>query len=504
MKVFIFRFNSLMLIEIIRRLKRAGVEVLYWEGSKHNFDALSEDVEFKDTIFHNTYDAVRAIPPKNIDMASIDPIDKNLIIKLCRHESQILSMMTGVDYDKTPFLRKRHVYYEYLKYAHGLLKFLKPDVIIFGDVPHIVHQFVFYIVAKILGIKTIFFRLTQVHGRLFFSDDIENYSAFQELFEKYKDKEIFLEDLSKDIRKYYLLQTNLKQDATPFYMEKSYREKLKSTTQFFSKPKKIIGHIRQGTFLITSILYIKSLIRRRRVASLENRTFSGLRMKYEAFKSQRIKNKFKQEYYSLIKPIDFSKKYVYVALHKQPEASTSAMGGVFTDQILMVDILSQSIPEDWVLYVKESVMQWEAPRGELGRYNGYYHDLKMRDNICFVDAELDTFKLIKNAQAVATVTGTVGWESVLRGKPALIFGYIWYMYCDGVFQLEDVSSCQKAIDMIEKGAKPDRNKVLKYLYVLDKLTIRGFPNIRYQKDSGVTVEENIANITKALQEKLLT
>ena len=34
-------------------------------------------------------------------------------------------------------------------------------------------------------------------------------------------------------------------------------------------------------------------------------------------------------------------------------------------------------------------------------------------------------KLIDKCKAVATITGTSGWEALIRGKPVLHFGYPW-------------------------------------------------------------------------------
>lgn len=46
----------------------------------------------------------------------------------------------------------------------------------------------------------------------------------------------------------------------------------------------------------------------------------------------------------------------------------------------------------------------------------------------------DTHALSKNAQFVASVTGTVGWEAIRQGTPAMVFGAAWYSSLEGVIK----------------------------------------------------------------------
>src|SRR5690606_32290981 len=48
-----------------------------------------------------------------------------------------------------------------------------------------------------------------------------------------------------------------------------------------------------------------------------------------------------------------SQKFVYFPLHLQPEMTTSALGGIFEDQIFALSCLSSKIPVDWCILVKE-------------------------------------------------------------------------------------------------------------------------------------------------------
>ena len=45
-----------------------------------------------------------------------------------------------------------------------------------------------------------------------------------------------------------------------------------------------------------------------------------------------------------------------------------------------------------------------------------------------------TLELIAKSRAVATITGTAGWEALQMGKPVICFGYAWYRSFPGVFR----------------------------------------------------------------------
>ncbi len=498
MRVFVFRFHSPMLINVVRRFRDEGTEVLYWEGSKHYFDALRKSGEFPKTMFHNTIDAVRGIPALGLDVSSFEPAGKNLLETMSPHEAQIIRMMDAVDIDGASYAKKKHLYTQYLSYWSGLLEKMKPDAILFADIPHIAHQYTLYALAKQKGVRTLMLRTIPVFGRLIFFSDHTCYDELAEEVHKTKGKLFNVSDLSADARLYYERQTNLRVDAHPFYMKHEYIKGFQRGRRLLPNIQSIFQHLRDGTLFTTVHGYFGMLSRKRRIASIEGFEVTGFGLKKKMREWQGKKENFREEHsrFVTLNP-DYSRKFIYVALHKQPEASTSAMGDVFVDQLLMVEMLSRSLLPDWFLYVKESPLQWVNPRAELGRYPGYYEEMARYPNVILVPTDTDTFMLTELSQAVASVTGTVGFEAVLRGKPALAFGHIWYQHCDGVFKVQNFDACKQAICEIAAGSKPDKQKVLNFMVALDRGTVRGFPNLRFQKDTGIGIKENVGAIAGA-------
>jgi hypothetical protein len=110
-------------------------------------------------------------------------------------------------------------------------------------------------------------------------------------------------------------------------------------------------------------------------------------------------------------------KYIYYPLHVNPEYSTNFQGTMWMNQLYTIEQLSKSVPVDWLVYVKEHpgmLVSRVRPKG--------FHDrIKKLPNVRLASISIDSHEMIMGAQMVAIVTGTSGWEAILRGKPVLQF-----------------------------------------------------------------------------------
>ncbi len=508
MRIIVFDFHSPMMIEVIKSLQAKSVEIVYWVASKGDFIELwkKRDV-FPTTIFHNADDAAAGISAPDVDASLFKPVDPVIIKTFFGTEIQSLVMMDGIDLTNTSVLKKTHLYHTYLKYWFGVFETLKPDAVIFSDVPHMSFKYVAYCIGKYLGIKQAILRDTQIAGRYGIIDDITDYKKLKKNLETNKGKNFTLDDLSPDIRDYYEKQQ--RSDKSPWFFRKGYAKKRAySLYRFLPHPDAIKKNIKSLLFFKATYLYIRMLFMKRCLPSLEPFCKPVWAIKWQERRWNKLKQVFKQEYIQHQKNPDYSKKYIYVALHNQPERSTGTEGGVFVDQILMIDLLSYVIPNDWIIYVKENHMQWVNARSHKGRFKGYTEEIAQKRNVFVVPVETSTFDLTKNAQATATVTSTAGWEAVLRGKPALIFGYTWYMYCNGVLRISDLSSAEEAIEKIKKGYAPDQQKVINFLKAADQSMIHGYLSHRWRDshDLNITLikndEENIKSIAEGFYREL--
>lgn len=126
-------------------------------------------------------------------------------------------------------------------------------------------------------------------------------------------------------------------------------------------------------------------------------------------------------------PVDLSGDYVYFPLQFEPELTTDALGGIYADQALAIEHLADMLPEGVRILVKENPKQEGHARGPM-----FFHRLRRIPAVHFMPSFASTHELTARARFVATITGTVGWEAIRQGIPALTFGRAWYADLPGV------------------------------------------------------------------------
>lgn len=493
-------FSSPLLRDVALELKKRGVDIVYWTGS-NAVESFKQDKEnFGSVIFHNIINIIKGIPPKEINPEKFLPPGKKLLDNLLKCESQVLSMMDRVDLSNLSVNQKKHLYCGYVKYWYGVLDKFKPDAILYPAVPHRIYNYIVYYIANKAGIKNIFFQKSSLDALIVVNDYEEGSKKI--IFDLKNDTKNFkIGDLSPRVQEYYKNQLDPNVDSKPAYCIKSLK---KRGNMPLPKLGGILKSIANLSFLSKAWFWLNVLFKKRQMIVLD-KDFSGFRFKMNLLKWDKMVKKYKKEYLELETRADFSKKFVYVPLHLQPESSTSPLGDIFINQILMIDILANSLPKDWVLYVKEHLPQWRLGdyRSHLGRYEKYYEKIAKIKNTYLIPPTISTFDLIEKSQAVATVTGTAGWEAVLRSKPAIIFGYPWYKNCAGVFSVDDVESCKRAFDKIANGYKPTPPQIINFLAILEKNSIEAYYQYKHSQLFDISYEENIRRLADAYHKEFV-
>lgn len=476
MKLFLIGWDNKdkVYVNSAKKLESAGHEIIYWSGGSNEKSYEESRKAFPNTVFHLRQDAINGRRPEEYRKKNFTPLGEDIIQKFYLTES-ILQTMKNFDKLDLSGLAKKRLYHEFLEYWHGVLSEFKPDAVIFGVWPHTGYNYIVYCLAKYLNIKTIMFEYARIGDRLLLINDFTEGS--RELKVKLKEaqrREIKLDDLSKDIRDYFLAQTSDgRYDLPPDI--KILSERFKGFKKISLKFKIIFNSLFDLTIFWKAVHSIK-----------------------------KRKSNLKKEYESLEKQPDFTKKYVYAAIHYQPECSTSPLGGAFVDQVLMIKILSASIPDGWEIYIKEHPYQW-LPTGlaySPYRYEGFYEEMAKIDKVSLVPMKVSTKELIKKSQATATVTGTAGWEALINLKPAIIFGHAWYRDCPGNFRVNSLETCRQAVAKINYGLNLSRQEIINYLWALDQSTFHAYLEEVVELQSRLSPEENSENIFKALSREL--
>ncbi len=450
---------------VLDAFKDAGHEVVYWVAFDENKHLIPNGA-----IFHNHFDALSALPADSFKNTKFDPPSAGLIKKMYRTESLTLSMMNK-HYKDAPVDERRHVYYTMLSYWNRVLDETKPDVVIFGIIPHTIYNFVLHELALEKGIKTVSFEdIWVIHRTLVFRNFWKGSEELQEVIKRTANKPISEKDLSEEMREYWGSLVG----KTP-YVEQPF----------------IALQRRMGAGLGLLAHRLKVALR-----TLANGTFFKF---VWGFVLRVGKPNLIREYAHHITEVDWDTPFVYFPLHYQPERTTMPQGDMYHDQLLVIETLSASLPDGWKIYVKEHPMQWlisNKERYSSSRYRGYYERIAAIPNVLLAPLSTDSFTLIERSKTVAAITGTAGWEALSKGKCTLLFGMPWYRDCPGVYRIDSVESCKKALGAIKGGAQAAKGDLLRFLKAYDEVSVRAYIEPPLEDKPLIDADENIRILAK--------
>ena len=461
---------------MIEELRRNKCEVMYlWSDEK-------KDLEIPGVVYHNMVAMRRGIPALGINMNSFPPPGVALLEKLYKTESLVLTMMNRrVEYGGHVMVvdEKKRLYYDLVRYLQGILNLFKPDAIVFPYFPHGPFPLILYSLARLMRIPTILlWEAACTSDRVLVSYRYDEISPLlAEALQRNRGKMFSVSDLNPDLQRFYNQQTGPEQDEVPFYVESLKRE-IDDMKSVRAKIKMILKSIRDGTFFIKIYDYI----------------------------ARRFKSDLRKEYLSVVtENPDFNKPFVYVTLHWQPEGTTSPIGEMFVDQLLMIETLSYALPEGWMLYVKEHPFQWSMSgvvKYTNMRYEGYYKKIATLKNVILVPTNINSYHLINASKAVVAVTGTSTYEAVFRNKPGIVFGYPWFKDVPGIFKVDGHDSCKEVLAEIKDGFTVDQGKILNYLKSFDEATFHAYIGPIGGREAVISREESVKNVIHAILKEL--
>ncbi len=188
--------------------------------------------------------------------------------------------------------------------------------------------------------------------------------------------------------------------------------------------------------------------------------YERLHVSEETFRMRITRNipgiaaKIRQRRFALVaaryfdRPAHVPAKYVYYALHYTPESSINGLQPYYVDQLRAIDALLLNLPPGHRLVVKEH------PAMVGMRPLSVYRALRRRPGLVLLHPAVDSRTLIAGAALVVTVTGTVGLEAYLMGKPTLTFGRSFFAHlCRSAPALSELGAV--LADCVAAYAPPD-------------------------------------------------
>ena len=401
------------------------------------------------------------------------PIDDKIIDSLTKYESNCLANIEDSTNWNFSFFERKGYHHDMLKYWNTVINKLKPDVYILFSWPHTASCYTLYHLCKhYYSIDVVYLNPIPLFNLDLHITGTTMQSFDSQILDYYESNEKLT--LSTDIKKYFD-EVRSAEGRTPDYILSDF---------LIDKKENKLFRFKEFLRLIISTLFRGSGFKKARVAVKKNRKpyyrQDSKMNHFEYFlfvEYLRNKNKRLLKYYKplCVEP-DYNRKYLYFASSYQPEVVTNACVGHYNDLFLVLDILSSVLPDDWIIYYKENPFIFERGtrwKGALWRDKYYFEKVNSYKNIKLVSPYISAFKLIDNAQAVATAGGTTAWEAAARGKPALSFGNVWYSGCKSIFRIETLKDAQAALEKIINGYSPDRNDVERYAAAIDKIAFRG-------------------------------
>lgn len=318
------------------------------------------------------YDQLYAYLPQFIDMQSR------------------MSELSAYDYREYNYHDYLNLFSLYCDVYYNFYREERISLLVMNRAPHLGFDLVAMAVARALEIRTLFLEQSHFPNRFYMYSDYYDYGDFS---------------TSKGIFPHPEIRIERVYEKKLSYMEEEVLNTRQKWRRFYENNPLI-----------------------RMLSQLTHKAYRG-----QAIYRFDLKKAFKRNKERYVQPVDFDTKFVYFGLHFQPEQTTSSWGGKYVDQLLALERLSEFIPDDVQIYVKENPIQTYMMRGEL-----FYHRIQRIKKVVLVPNDTNTYDLIRNALFVSTITGTLAWEAITGGKNALIFGWgAWYKKMPGIFYYDD-------------------------------------------------------------------
>ena len=181
-------------------------------------------------------------------------------------------------------------------------------------------------------------------------------------------------------------------------------------------------------------------------------------------------------------------KYIYFPLITEPEIALHGVAQDFFFQLSAINMIARDLPADYYLVVKEHLLS-------IGRRpSDFYNQIVELKNVKIADPLDLGVPYLKNADAVACITGSSGWEALAMGIPVISFSknnaYNFLKHAFTVKMPDDTkiileNICNKkwpSPKSLQDGAKFYESTILDSFDLYGKSSFTQWKNIDYLND----------------------
>ncbi|UCV28966.1 capsular polysaccharide export protein, LipB/KpsS family [Ferribacterium limneticum] len=352
------------------------------------------------------------------------PLGKPDLVKLARYERELggdpglfgaivadRRLFMGPDCAFTQDYRRRFsddellcILQRGLERMEALFDDLKPDLVV-SFICVTMLDYLAYLFAKARGVRFLNLRPTRIGDRVAFSHLLNDPSP--ELALQYQRLLAGEQSRFEEEARRYIQRVREQHGRYEGVVRPSDKPALKSNASKFARIDRLFSAIRAywnyRNSIATSDNHVPDPLRRLYFTACQNPK-----------QARRTREFFKGRY---VHEADLpGMRYVFFPLHTEPEVSLLVYGRPYVNQIEIIRMLAMSLPIDTVLVVKEH--PWMVGKRSLGAYQ------KMLDipRVRFADPAVEARTLVKQADLVAVVTGSVALEAAMLDKPVITFG----------------------------------------------------------------------------------
>mgnify|MGYP001162368932 CR=1 FL=1 len=401
------------------------------------------------------------------------------------------------------FSTRQKIYFakKIFDYWNTILSSIKIDCIVFSTWPHTSTCYSLYLISKFVFKKKILFVDMVEHFNKFYHTVGYTLEDFSTPYLKYVNENHQIKDVDDYINNIKSNKTNSKNIKVDFLRSDTlrFRETMVRKYHVIRILINLIISIFKGGLFRSSNeewKFNKKPFDKSNSVSITRMVFFRL--------SVCIKTMFLKAFYKKNTSKINSKNYILFCAQYQPEAQTTQLNGYYQDVFAILDLIYSSKDENTDVYYKEHPATLETIsvyNSTLFRDKNYWKKLLSYKNLKLVDLKTKVSECIDDSIAVATMNSTAGIESLIYGKPVLLFGKSWYSSCNGVFKIDNYEKCKNAMKEIKDGFKPDENKVKAYLNSVALSCDKDIKHDRIYKRSDVEDKEFIDKISYLLHKK---
>ena len=162
--------------------------------------------------------------------------------------------------------------------------------------------------------------------------------------------------------------------------------------------------------------------------------------------------------------------YVYFPLHFEPERTSNPDGGEFYNSLDALIALRAFLPSEIAIVVKEHPSQFSRSlEGFKGRSPLVYDVITSLSNVHLVGLGTPSADLVRNATAVASLTGTACLEAAITGTKAILFGNSWFA------RFPNISRFSELVDYAEFDKASVVDKSAMAAWIDEYVSVAGIP-----------------------------